>query len=116
VLEQCTGQTPVCFRGGCVECAVGEATCNGSVLSRCSDDGTWTNDECPSGSVCLESTRTCGLCSDGETQCQDETSLGTCSNGEFASTACPASKPSCVAGSCQTCNPVLSAPYCEDDA
>lgn len=116
VREQCTGQTPVCFRGGCVECVAGETICKGSLLGRCSDEGTWTNDECPSGSVCLESTGTCGVCSDGETQCQDETSLGTCSDGEFVPTACPALKPSCVAGSCQACNPSLSAPYCEDGA
>jgi hypothetical protein len=90
----CTGTTPVCVAGGCVQCDPSTTppecaddavlqTCEGNVLVRT---------DCPAATpVCtvVGGTAGCHACAPGRTACADSSTLQTCSDtGTWSSAAC----------------------------
>lgn len=115
----CTEPNAVCFDGACVPCDPGTKRCSGSTLEQCLSDGSgWEVLETCSGSTpaCLESTKACGKCSEGESQCNND-QLQTCDDAGAWQTSevCSnsSSTPRCFSKQCTQCNPDLNERRCQ---
>ena len=96
----CTGTTPVCLAGACVQCSPGTAGCDGNASATCSSTGQWGGlvDCTGTNQTCVGTTCT-GVCAPGQTQCT-ASGVQTCdATGNWgAATACV--DQTCVAGAC----------------
>lgn len=114
----CDSDAPACLDGECVLCDPGDKRCSDNDVEECaSDGGAWEVVETCSGSTpaCLASSKTCGKCSDGETQCSNDR-VETC-DGEGAwqtTESCSGSTPRCFDSECTECNPDTSERRCSD--
>ena len=102
----CSGATPVCLGGSCMQCTPGKTGCDGNGSATCTSTGQWggiidctgTNQTCV-GSACT------GVCAPGQTQCVAN-GVQTCDpTGNWTGTG-PCSGQTCVAGACAgVCSP-----------
>lgn len=92
----CTGASPVCLGGDCVNCAPGTSTCaDGTTVEDCDSSGHWQTTTCPY--VCLSGACT-GSCVPGAVECQGNVPRACDGSGQWQSGAqCPFV---CLNGSC----------------
>ena len=67
--SDCTGDTPVCLDGACVECVAGDSKCEDAAIFACGADGLWdagTDCDAPANGVAACVANACGFtCDDG---------------------------------------------------
>jgi sulfatase modifying factor 1 len=99
----CSGSTPVCLNGACVQCGSGQMWCSSSAQPQtCDSSGTWQNATACSGSTPLCSSGVCG-CVPGALQCSggDVQTCGT--NNEWGTAVACAGSSACAGpGLCET--------------
>lgn len=96
----------------CRDCASTETRCAGAssaVYQICSASGLWTDGMCAASCSGMEPNATCGVCTNGTTQCANDatTSVGqlkTCTSGMLPATGTPCTGGnSCAGNACGTC-------------
>jgi hypothetical protein len=113
----CVAPTAACLAGLCVACPPGEKRCGSGGIEQCQADGkSWLKVQTCAGAtpVCLESSKTCGRCAQGDTQCFNN-EVQTC-DGQGAwktSVTCSGTTPRCVGGACAQCDPAAGERRCE---
>ena len=53
----CSGDTPECMNGACVECTLGTSQCSGDMVQNCDPTGHWSSTLCPTNMRCAN-----GIC------------------------------------------------------
>lgn len=116
----CSGTTPICTNGACVECTVGAVQCatdGGNGIQTCATGGTWGAPVACTGQTCVNGVCT-GACAPGQTVCQSggatsctaagqwgtptSCSPGICSNGQCTGNCTPGNK-QCSGNGVETC-------------
>ncbi len=113
----CTSPNAVCFEGDCVPCTPGEKRCTDSAVEQCLADGSGfevvqtCSGETP---ACIESTKSCGKCSEGSRQCLSD-QVQTCDDkGAWVTTeTCSGATPQCVDSKCVQCDPAVNERRCQ---
>ena len=113
----CVAPLAACLDGACVTCSPGEQRCGDGAVEECQADGAgWEVVETCSGDtpVCLDETKTCGRCTEGDVQCFNS-EVQTCDDqGKWETTStCSGSSPRCVGSACAECDPVAGERRCE---
>lgn len=113
----CTSPNTACFEGNCVPCTPGEKRCTDNAVEACLPDGSgFEVIESCSGQTpaCLESTKTCGKCSEGSSQCFND-QVQTCDEDGAWQTAesCSGATPQCVDSTCTPCDPAVNERRCQ---
>lgn len=113
----CTSPNAACFEGDCVPCTPGEKRCTDNAVEQCLPDGSGFEvlQSCSGENpACLESTKTCGKCSEGSSQCVND-QVQVCDEQGAWQTAetCSSSTPQCVDSECTACDPAVSERRCQ---
>jgi len=103
---ECSGSTPVCLAGACVECSPDAIRCNGQQPEICPSSGAWQS----SGPSCDSILETCasgscvGSCVPASTQCSGDQPQTCDSAGQWQNTGSPCTglNQGCIGGSCMT--------------
>ncbi|HEY8944608.1 MAG TPA: hypothetical protein VIM73_10120 [Polyangiaceae bacterium] len=113
----CVAPTPACLNGACVACTPGEKRCAAAAVEQCLMDGSgWERVAACSGAtpVCLETTKACGRCTQGQTQCFGNEVRSCDDQGVWTTTqTCSGTTPRCVASACVQCDPAAGERRCE---
>jgi len=113
----CTSPNAACFDGGCVLCQPGDKRCSNNAVEQCLPDGSaFAVLETCSGDnpACLESTKTCGKCSEGDSQClDDEVQICDAAGAWQTDETCSGTTPQCVDSLCRQCDPLVNERRCQ---
>lgn len=113
----CTSPSATCFEGDCVPCLPGETRCTENAVEQCRLDGSGFDvvETCGAENpACLESTKTCGKCSQGTRQClNDELQLCNDQGAWQTDQACSGTTPQCVNAECKACDPTANERRCQ---
>jgi hypothetical protein len=100
----CSGNSPICLGGQCVECNLGDKRCNGSTPQGCSPQHTWQDAPACSGDTPICTNGTCA-CTNGSSRCKDARTPESCVGGSWvAGNACSGNTPACNGGGCKECS------------
>ena len=116
----CTSPNAACFEGNCVPCTPDEKHCADNAVEQCLPDGSgFEVIETCSGQnpACLESTKTCGKCSEGTSQCFNDQVQSCDDQGAWQTIeTCSGMTPQCVDSECTECDPAANERRCQTES